>query len=95
MASKKQILNKLKILITQRFPSPEAAFHFFDKNGDGKMTAEELKSLIAEADVSRFLSGIVASKLLAELDADKDRSFNWQEFRKAVKKLLGETKELT
>ncbi len=94
MASKKQILNKLKILITQKFESPEEAFRFFDKNGDGQMTASELKNLISDADVNRFLSGVVARKLLDELDSDQDRKFNWREFRKATKKLLGETQEL-
>ena len=91
MASKKQILNKLRILITQKFDDPEQAFHFFDKDEDGKLSAGELKRLIDDAEVSRFLSGIVANKLLDELDADQDRKFDWQEFRKAVRKLIDET----
>ena len=90
MASKKQILNKLKILITQRFDNPEAAFHFFDKNGDGFLSGAELKHLVSEAEINNFLSGIVASKLIKELDADKDKQFNWREFRNAVKGLLGD-----
>ena len=94
MASKKQILNKLKILITQKFDSPEDAFHFFDKNGDRRMNVAELKKLVAEAEVSNFLSGIVARKLMDELDADRDKQFNWREFRRAVKKLVGETEEV-
>ncbi len=94
MASKKQILNKLRILITQKFDDPEQAFQFFDKNSDGKLSASELKKLISTAEVSRFLSSIVANKLLNELDADQDRRFDWQEFRKAVKKLMSETEEL-
>ena len=90
MASKKQILNKLKILITQQFDSPEKAFHFFDKDQDGNLSGSELKKLISEADVSSFLSGIVANRLISELDEDKDKKFNWGEFRKAVKKLMKE-----
>jgi len=88
MASKKQILSKLRILITQKFNDPQKAFHFFDKNSDGNLSAAELKTLISQADVNSFLSGIVANKLIAELDEDKDRQFNWQEFRKAAKKLI-------
>ena len=94
VASKKQILNKLRILITQKFDDPEQAFKFFDKNSDGKLSSGELKKLIADAEVNRFLSGIVANKLLDELDADQDRRFDWQEFRKAIKKLIVETGEL-
>ncbi|NND07431.1 MAG: EF-hand domain-containing protein [Saprospiraceae bacterium] len=91
MASKKQILNKLRILITQKFDDPDEAFRFFDKNSDGMLSSAELKKLIADAEVNRFLSGIVANKLLDELDADQDRSFDWQEFRKAVRKLIDDT----
>ena len=94
MASKKQILNKLRILITRKFDDPEKAFEFFDKNSDGKLSSAELKKLIAGAEVNRFLSGIVANKLLDELDVDQDRRFDWQEFRKAVRKLIDDTKEL-
>ncbi|MDH3650603.1 MAG: EF-hand domain-containing protein [Saprospiraceae bacterium] len=90
MASKKQILNRLKILITQKFDNPEQAFHFFDKNGDGFLSASELKHLISEAEINNFLSGIVAGRLIKKLDADKDKKFNWREFRKAVKGLLEE-----
>jgi Ca2+-binding EF-hand superfamily protein len=90
MASKKQILAKLRILITQKFKTSEEAFHFFDKDKDGNLSGEELKKLISEADVSSFLSGIVANRLISELDEDKDKKFNWQEFRKAVKKLMKE-----
>ncbi len=90
MASKKQILNKLRILITQKFDDPEQAFHFFDKNGDGHLSSSELKKLVSSAEINGFLSGIVASRLLKELDEDKDKRFNWREFRRAVKTLVGE-----
>ncbi len=93
MAGKKEILNKIKILITQSFDNPEQAFHFFDKNGDGYLSSTELKNLISEAEISNFLSAIVAKKLIRELDQDKDRKFSWREFRKAFKKLLVETDE--
>jgi len=36
MTTKESILNKLQILITNHFDSPEDAFSFFDKDGDGK-----------------------------------------------------------
>jgi len=90
MASKKQILNKIKILITQKFENPEDAFAFFDKKGDGYLEKKELVTLVKEAKVNRFLSGAVASALIKELDKDKDAKLDWQEFRKAAKKLIAE-----
>lgn len=90
MASKKEIFKKLRILITQSFNDPKLAFDFFDKNQDGELTKSELKTLIKEAEVNKFLSGMVASKLIDGLDVDETKSLNWQEFKKATKKLLEE-----
>jgi len=88
MASKKEILNKIRILITQKFDDPKAAFDFFDKNGDGYLTKKELKSLVKKSKVNGFLSGIVASKMIEGLDKNKDKKFNWQEFKKAADDLI-------
>ena len=38
MLSKETILNKIQILITHHFNTPEEAFAFFDKDGDGKLS---------------------------------------------------------
>jgi Ca2+-binding EF-hand superfamily protein len=88
MASKKEILKKIRILITQKFDDPEAAFKFFDKNQDGFLEKEELKELIRNAEINRFLSSIIASKMLKGLDADQNQKFDWKEFRKAVNDLI-------
>ena len=88
MASKKEILKKIRILITQKFNSPEEAFKFFDKDKDGYLTKKELKVLVKEANVNRFLSGTVASKMIESLDKDKNKKFNWKEFKASVDKLL-------
>ncbi len=88
MASKKEILSKIRILITQSFESPEEAFHFFDKNSDGYLTAKELKKLVKSAKVSSLISGVVASKMIQGLDKDKNKKFDWNEFKKAVDDLI-------
>ncbi len=88
MASKKAILKKLRILITQKFDTAQAAFSFFDKNEDGFLTKKELKNLIKDAKVSRLLSGIVADSMLDGLDGDEDKKFNWQEFKTAADSLI-------
>ena len=45
MSTKETILNKIQILISNHFESPEKAFEFFDKNGDGKLTKKEIVKL--------------------------------------------------
>jgi len=88
MASKKDILRKIRILLNQQFDTPHAAFAFFDKSGDGKLNRSEIKKMLAAAEISGFLTGIVSRTLIKELDKDKDSSVTWPEFKDEVKKLL-------
>jgi len=90
MPSKKEIFSKLRILITQKFDSPQKAFEFFDKNQDGFLTAKELKKLVKNAKVSSLISGMVAKKMIEGLDKDKNKKFDWQEFKKAADDLIKE-----
>ncbi|MEE9348514.1 MAG: EF-hand domain-containing protein [Flavobacteriaceae bacterium] len=87
MASKKEILRKIKIVLTQNFESEEAAFAFFDKDKDGKLSKKEIVSLLKEAKISSFLRGIVSKKLIETYDEDGDAKVNWKEFKKAIKKM--------
>ena len=93
MAGKKEILRKIRILITQKFDSPEDAFQFFDKKGSGSLGRSELRELIKDAQVNRFISGMVADKMIDGLDGDGDRRLNWNEFKRATKDLLAVTSE--
>lgn len=88
MASKKQILNKVKILLTQSFDDPQKAFKFFDKNKDGHLNKKELKSLLKSAGVGGFISNIAAKQMIKGLDKSKDKKLDWTEFKKAVDSLL-------
>ena len=45
MASKKKILKKIQIVITNHFNTPEEAFAFFDKGNDGKLSKGEIVKL--------------------------------------------------
>ena len=87
MASKKEkaILKKLKILLTQQFNDPEAAFAFFDKNNNAALNRDEVKTLLKSAKVSSFISSIASSKLIEKFDHSQDKVINWKEFKKAVK----------
>lgn len=90
MASKKEILGKIRILITQKFNDPQEAFNFFDKNGDGYLNKAELVALVKSAKVNGFLSKVVAKTIMVGLDKDTNKKLNWKEFSKAVKVLLSE-----
>lgn len=84
MSTKETILNKIQILITNHFESPEKAFEFFDKNGDGKLTRKEIVKLLKQAEVSGFIRGLVASKLIQGYDKDGDKFIDWKEFKAAI-----------
>jgi len=90
MASKKEkeILSKIKIVITQHFDSHENAFNFFDKNSDGELDKKEIKSLLKEAKVSGFIRGLVANKLIEKFDESDNESIAWTEFKEAVKDIV-------
>lgn len=89
MASKKekQILSKIKILLTQQFENPQEAFDFFDKNEDGNLSRIEVKELLKQAKVSKFIRGVVSSKLIEKFDESSDERIEWHEFKDAVKNM--------
>ena len=84
MATKESILNKLQILITSHFETPEEAFSFFDKDSDGKLKKSEIVKLLKQAEISGFIRGIVASKLIDGYDRSGDELVDWEEFKSAL-----------
>lgn len=92
MSTKEQILNKIQILITNHFKTPEEAFSFFDEDGDGKLSKDEIKTLLKQAEISGFLRGIVSSKLIEGYDKDGDKLINWQEFKYAIDEISDDSK---
>lgn len=87
MGAKENILEKIRILITNQFHSPEEAFHFFDSDGDGRLKKTEIKKLLKEAEISGFLSGLVAKELLKGYDKSNDDMISWEEFKVAIAEL--------
>ena len=84
MATKEIILKKIEILITNHFGTPEEAFAFFDGDKNAKLDREEIKKLLKKAEISGFIRGIVASKLIEGYDKDGDGLINWEEFQTAI-----------
>ena len=87
MTTEEAIMNKIQILITNHFKTPEEAFSFFDADGDGKLKKSEIANLLKQAEISGFIRGIVSSKLIEGYDKSGDEFINWQEFKTAVDKI--------
>lgn len=84
MLSKETILNKIQILITHHFNTPEEAFSFFDKDGDGKLNKAEIVKLLKEAEINGFIRGMISSKLIEGYDKDGSGLIDWDEFKSAI-----------
>ncbi|WP_452602211.1 EF-hand domain-containing protein [Pontimicrobium sp. MEBiC06410] len=87
MSRKERILNKIQILITNHFNTPEEAFNFFDENGDGKLSKKEIVKLLKQAEISGFIRGIVASKLIEGYDKNENEQIDWTEFKIAINEI--------
>lgn len=87
MTTEESILNKIQILITNHFDSPQKAFNFFDEDQDQKLSKSEIVKLLKEAEISGFLRGIVSSKLIEGYDRNGDELIDWEEFKAAVAKI--------
>lgn len=80
MTTEESILNKIQILITNHFETPQKAFEFFDTDSDGKLTKGEIVQLLKDAEISGFLRGIVSTKLIEGYDKNGDDLIDWEEF---------------
>ncbi|OUR92408.1 GTP-binding protein LepA [Flavobacteriales bacterium 34_180_T64] len=92
MATKEQFLNKIQILITNHFDSPEGAFKYFDRNSDGKLNTKEFIKLLKEAEVSGFIRGIIARKLIEGYDKSGDEYVDWEEFKNVISEIAHDSK---
>ena len=87
MITEESIMNKIQIVITNHFDTPEEAFSFFDKNSDGKLKKSEIVKLLKQAEISGFIRGLVGSKLIDGYDKSGDDLIDWDEFKTAVDKI--------
>ncbi len=87
-SKEQEILDKIKIVLTQQFEDPQQAFNFFDKDGDGTLNKKEIEALLKKAEVSGFIRGLVANKLISKFDESNDENIGWEEFEAAVSGLV-------
>jgi len=62
-----------------------SAFRVFDANGDGKISKEELKKVLADEDVSQAVGASQIESLMNEVDANGDGHIDWPEFMQMMK----------
>lgn len=87
MSTKEAILNKIQILISSSFKTPEEAFAFFDADKDGKLTKKEISDLLKKAEISGLIRGLVTTKLIEGYDKDGDELVDWSEFKTAINEI--------
>ncbi|ASV28964.1 EF-hand domain-containing protein [Maribacter cobaltidurans] len=87
MTTEESILNKIQILITNHFDTPQKAFEFFDEDSDRKLSKKEIVKLLKDAEINGFLRGIVSTKLVEGYDKNGDELIDWEEFKAAIAKI--------
>merc|ERR1712151_777968 len=63
-----------------------SAFRVFDRNGDGKISPEELKAVLGDEDVAAQVGGETIAKMMKDLDTSGDGFIDFQEFMEMMKK---------
>merc|ERR1719454_2050797 len=63
-----------------------SAFRVFDRNGDGKISQDELKAVLGDTDVTGTLGKGLAEQLMGEVDGNGDGVIDFEEFMAMMKK---------
>merc|ERR1711920_538648 len=63
-----------------------SAFRVFDRNGDGKISPDELKAVLGDEDVAAQVGGETVAKMMKDLDTSGDGFIDFQEFMEMMKK---------
>jgi Ca2+-binding EF-hand superfamily protein len=85
-----ELVQKVQALMARKFGGTDPGamrklFDAYDRNGDGKIEAHELETLLADAGVGNMLTrGAWIKGIISALDQNSDRHIDWDEFSKAV-----------
>eukprot|EP00418_Pyrodinium_bahamense_P093696 CAMPEP_0179042224 /NCGR_PEP_ID=MMETSP0796-20121207/16556_1 /TAXON_ID=73915 /ORGANISM="Pyrodinium bahamense, Strain pbaha01" /LENGTH=497 /DNA_ID=CAMNT_0020738601 /DNA_START=34 /DNA_END=1527 /DNA_ORIENTATION=+ len=63
-----------------------SAFCVFDKNGDGRISLEELKSVLKSGDLEGLIGKQTVEEVMAEVDSDGNGMIDFQEFMQMMRK---------
>ena len=91
MANEQQeLVSKIQATLQQKYGDTSLAsmrklFDSYDKDGDQKISADELKQLLKDVDIGNFATrGAWVDGITKALDANGDKAIGWDEFSKAV-----------
>ena len=79
---KQQVEEKVAALVEAKFGGDyQKAFEHYDSNHDGKVSKDELMTLLQEAGIGNFLTRSTwAAGVIEQLDTDGDGRISWPEF---------------
>ena len=64
------------------------AFRYFDKDGDGQITFDEIEELFYESIPDKNQVNEVLSAIIKEVDVNKDRKISFNEFSDVMKAMI-------
>jgi Ca2+-binding EF-hand superfamily protein len=85
-----ELVQKVQALMAKKFGGvdPESMrklFDAYDRDGDGKIDARELETLLVDAGVGNALTrGAWVRGIVSAMDQNSDKRIDWAEFSKAV-----------
>merc|ERR1712176_928745 len=62
-----------------------SAFRVFDRNGDGKISPDELKQVLGDGDVNDVVGAETVAELMKNVDTSGDGMIDFQEFMQMMK----------
>ena len=85
-----ELVQKIQAELQKRYgntslESMRKLFDTYDRDGDQKISADELKQLLKDVDVGNFATrGAWVDGITKALDSNGDKAIGWDEFAKAV-----------
>ena len=86
MAPETELITKVRMLLVKQHGSDDVAslkkgFFAYDRNGSGRLEAEELTNVLEDAGIGNKLTrGMWVKGILARLDRDRDNALSWDDF---------------
>ncbi len=85
-----ELVEKVQALLQKQYgdageESMRKLFDAYDRDGDGRINADELEKLLKDAGVGNSLTrGMWVKGIIKELDLNRDQTIDWGEFSKAI-----------
>lgn len=87
MTDREELIAKVAARVAAAYSgSYRACFDDYDADDDGRISFEELNTLLKDCRVGNWITrGTWAKAVVGELDGDSDGLISWDEFEKAMK----------